>query len=69
MSNKVYDVLNKIQRWLPSLATFVLAICSIWGLPFGEEINNTIIAVAVLLAAALEVSTYTYLKGKEDRDE
>lgn len=65
MSNKLYDVLNKIQRWLPSLAAFVLAICSIWGLPFGEQIDNTIIAAAALLAAALEVSTYKYLKDKE----
>lgn len=68
MNNKTYDILNKIQRWLPSLAAFVLTICAIWGLPFGEEINNTIIAVAALLAAALEVSTYRYLKSKDKED-
>lgn len=65
MSNKVYDIINKTQRWLPSLGLFVLAICSIWNLPFGEQINNTIIAVASLLAATLEVATYKYLKDKE----
>lgn len=69
MSNKVYDILNKIQRWLPSVGIFVLAICGIWGLPFGEQINNTIIAVASLLAATLEVATYKYLKDKKKSDE
>ena len=69
MSNKVYDILNKIQRWLPSVGIFVLAICGIWGLPFGEQINNTIVAVAALLAATLEVATYKYLKDKERKDD
>ena len=44
MSNKVYDVLNKIQRWLPALGVFYLAISAIWHLPFGDEVNATIVA-------------------------
>ncbi|MBQ5374640.1 MAG: hypothetical protein IIU51_08840 [Bacteroidaceae bacterium] len=62
MSNSVYDILNKIQRWLPALAVFVLTICTIWGLPYGEPIRDTIIAIATLLAATLEVSTAQYNK-------
>lgn len=68
MSDKIYDILNKIQRWLPSVGIFVLAICGIWGLPFGEQINNTIVAVAALLAATLEVATIKYLKSKGKKD-
>lgn len=60
MSNRVYDVLSKIQRWLPSLGLFYLALCKIWGLPFGSEVNDTIVAVATLLAATLEISTARY---------
>lgn len=62
MSNELYDILNKIQRWLPALAVFVLTICTIWDLPYGEPIRDTIIACATLLAATLEVSTARYNK-------
>ena len=62
MSNSMYDILNKIQRWLPALAVFILTICTIWDLPYGEPIRDTIIAIATLLAATLEVSTAQYNK-------
>ena len=62
MSNTVYDILNKTQRWLPALAVFILTICTIWDLPYGEPIRDTIIAIATLLAATLEVSTAQYNK-------
>ena len=62
MSNTVYDILNKIQRWLPALAVFILTICTIWDIPYGEPIRDTIISVATLLAATLEVSTAQYNK-------
>lgn len=68
MSNELYDILNKIQRWLPALAVFWLTICTIWGIPYGEPVRDTIIAVATLLAATLEVSSarYNKLMGGED---
>ena len=69
MSNKLYDILNKFQRWLPALGIFYLAVCNIWDLPFGDEINQTIVAVATLLATTLEIATGVYLKGKDEPDE
>lgn len=63
MSNKVYDVLSKIQRWLPAVGVFYLAICEIWDLPLGTQVNETIVAVAALLATTLEIATGRYLKG------
>ena len=60
--NKVYDILNKIQRWLPALGVLYLALCQIWNLPYGQQINNTIVAVATFLAATLEISTGVYHK-------
>lgn len=62
LSNTLYDILNKIQRWLPALGVLYLALCTIWGLPYGQQINNTIIAVATFLAATLEISTGVYHK-------
>ena len=60
MSNKTYDFLSKLQRWLPALAVFYMALCSIWNLPMGQEVRDTILAVATLLAATLEISTGKY---------
>lgn len=66
MSNKVYDILSKIQRWLPALGVFYLAICKIWGLPWGGEVNDTIVAVATLLAATLEISSGRYYRAESE---
>lgn len=66
MTNKVYDIVSKIQRWLPALGVFVIAIAKIWHLPLGSEINETILAVAALLAATLEVSSTKYFKKSKE---
>lgn len=66
MSNRLYDILSKIQRWLPALGVFYLAICKIWGLPWGGEVNDTIVAVATLLAATLEISSGRYYKAERE---
>lgn len=62
LDNTLYDILNKIQRWLPALGVLYLALCTIWNLPYGQQINNTIIAIATFLAATLEISTGVYHK-------
>lgn len=68
MTNKTYDLLSKIQRWLPALGVFYLAICKIWGLPWGGEVNDTIVAVATLLAATLEISSGRYYKAEREEN-
>jgi hypothetical protein len=65
MSNKLYDVLNKIQRWLPALASFYLGLTAIWPLPYGNEVNNTIALIATFLAATLEVFSAQWNKDHE----
>ena len=62
LDNTLYDILNKIQRWLPALGILYLALCQIWGLRYGNEVNNTIIAISTFLAATLEISTGAYHK-------
>lgn len=69
LTNKVYDVLSKIQRWLPSLGLFYLALTKIWNLPFGSQVNDTIVAIATLLAATLEVSSARYYKAEVLKDD
>ena len=68
-TNKAYDILSKIQRWLPSLGLFYLALTKIWNLPFGSEVNDTVVAVATLLAATLEVSSARYYKAEAKKDD
>ena len=66
LSNETYDILKWIaQILLPALGTLYFALAKIWGLPYGNEINQTIILIATFLAGTLEVSTYFYHKDGE----
>ena len=68
MSNKVYDILKTIALiWLPAIGTLYSALAAIWGLPFGEEIVATIVAVDTFLGAILQISSASY-KKKEDAE-
>ena len=64
LNDNTYDILNKIQRWIPALGVFYLALCQIWNFPFGNEVNNTIVAVAALMATTLEIANGQYQKDK-----
>ena len=64
LNDKTYDILNKIQRWIPAVGVFYLALCQIWNLPLGDEVNNTIVAVAALMATTLEIANGQYQKDK-----
>lgn len=67
MSNKVYDVLKFIaQIVLPALATLYLTVANIWGLPYGEEISTTVMAIDTFLGAVLMISSSNYNKNKEE---
>ena len=62
LSNNAYDIINKIQRFLPALGAFYLVLVEVWGLPFGNEINKTVVALATLLAVFLEIMTSKWNK-------
>ena len=69
LSNRAYDIWNKIQRWLPAIAVLYVALSQIWGLPFGDEINKTIMAICTFLASILEVSSSQYFKSEKAKEE
>lgn len=61
LSNKAYDAL----KWLcliilPALATAYSQLAGIWGLPFAEQIPQTVTALDAFLGAALGVSAISY---------
>lgn len=62
MTDKCYDLLVIIQRWLAALGVLYLAISAIWGLPFGDEINQSIVAVCAFLAAIIEIQKSVWNK-------
>ena len=67
--NKTYDVLKAVaQIWLPAIATLYFALASIWGLPYGEQIVDTITAIDAFLGAILGISTAQYNKRQEVTD-
>jgi hypothetical protein len=63
LSNKAYDTLKWIaQVALPAVGTLYAALAGIWGLPYGEEIVGTILAVDTALGVLLGISTSKYNK-------
>lgn len=65
MNDKFYDILNKTQRWLPLVGILYLTLCNIWGFKYGDEVNQTIVALATFLAGTLEIANTVYLIKKE----
>ena len=55
MTNKTYDILCIVQRWLTGLGVLYLALAEIWCLPFGNEVNQSIVAICAFLAIIIEV--------------
>lgn len=57
MTNKTYDILKIIATIiLPALGTLYAAIASIWGLPFGDQVDKTVLAIVVALDTILGVT-------------
>lgn len=60
-NDKVYNVLKYMAMIaLPALALFTQTIFAIWGLPYGEQISATIVAINALLGALIGISTIGY---------
>ena len=69
MNNKTYDILKYIaQIVLPALATLYAALVPLWGLPYGEAIVGTIVAVDAFLGALLRISSKKYYDSDKDVD-
>lgn len=63
LSNKTYDILKRLSMVvLPAVATMCITIANIWGIPYGEEISATIMAINTCLGIVLGISTKQYNK-------
>lgn len=64
LSDRAYDILKTIQRWIPLVATLYVALAGIWNLPLADEISKTLMAIAAFLAGILEIATANYNKSQ-----
>lgn len=63
MSNKTFDSLKWICLLaLPGLSTFISMVFPLWGIPYADEIAQTITALATLIGGCLGVSSMNYYK-------
>ena len=63
LPNKVYDVLKWVAiLLLPALAVLYKTVAAEWGLPYGQQIYNTVYAVHIFLGTVLGISSLTYKK-------
>lgn len=61
LSKAMYDKLKFLaQIGLPALGTFYFALAQIWGIPGGEEMVGTIMAIDAFLGVLLGLSTKAY---------
>lgn len=66
LPNKVYDVLKWVAiLLLPALAVLYKTVAAEWGLPYGQQIYNTVYAAHIFLGTILGISSLTY---KRDGD-
>jgi len=64
ISDSTYDFLRAIADLiLPALGVLYLALAELWGFPYGDKVNNTIICVVAFLDVVLKV-----LKRKYDKE-
>ncbi|MBR2245683.1 MAG: hypothetical protein IJ880_01430 [Bacilli bacterium] len=63
LKNKTYDFWKKVaQYYLPAIATFVITVFEIWGIPYGTQKSGTKMALDTLLGVFLGISSYKYNK-------
>lgn len=64
MNNKTYDTLKTIASILPLLATFILGLKDIWGIPYADQIAGTLGILATLILGILQAVSKEYFKDK-----
>lgn len=66
LNNKIYDVLKWVALIaLPALAILYGSLADIWGLPFAEQIPDTITAIDLFLGVILGISNVNYKKAEK----
>ena len=62
LSDRTYDLLKAIDEVLILLAAFYVSFAETWGLPYGAQMQKTLLDLATLLLGFLKISTIRYHK-------
>lgn len=63
LSDKTYNIMKWVTQYLlPASGTLYFALAGIWGLPNGEQVVGTCIALDTFLGIILGISTSQYNK-------
>lgn len=70
MNNRLYDTLKLISLLaIDAVATFVLTVGQIWGIPYYEAIATTVTAFGVLIGSVVATTSKVYHSKDEGSDE
>lgn len=65
-SDRLYNIFKYLAMIaLPALAIFVRGFFPIWGIPYGEQISESIVCINALLGTLLGISTIAYNKKSQ----
>lgn len=64
MTNKTYDVLKNISLLAVPVLAFLASLCTIWNVPYTEQITATLTAIDTLLGAVVVAAAKAY--GKKE---
>lgn len=56
MTNKAYDIIKAVALLMAPVLVFISALCSIWNVPYCEQITATLAALDTLLGAIVVVA-------------
>ena len=61
MSDTTYDFLSALVKYiLPALGTLYFTLAQVWGLPYGEQVVGTVVAVTTALGIVIGISKKNY---------
>lgn len=67
MSNKTYDIIKNTCLLAVPVLAFIASLCSIWNVPYCEQITASLTALDTLLGAIVIVAKKIY-DGKQSAD-
>ena len=66
LSDKTYDILKLLAIFILPLAALITSLSDIWGIPYGQQISQTLLALNVFLGAIIKTSSDSYWGGQYD---
>lgn len=64
MNDKTYDIIKNTALFAAPIIVLIASLCSIWDVPFAEQITATLAAIDTALGAIVIVAKNIYEKKK-----